>query len=327
MTDTILSRRLPEAYGVRPSTASPYWAFAHDGGTLFAWRILGASFREDRASISTSVGPWVSSSPVLVRDDPSETVGPASLLYRDSSASRIVLWDVNGAAVYEHTVAGSLQLSPPLWLDGWVYWVEMPLASEATLSTASFYRCRGDLADPELLVAHVADTFPVSVQWNGPGNVWAVGSTFYFEIAWLENIQMEAVGSHGLSFPLSGGSATDLDLASIDVFSHPLIGIPQGSAVLGGAGGELWRRTGGHESSWQKVWPDTSTWTMDLVYNVGVSDTTSSVILYGLVYGEVEDDPTLIRATVGASGSPSSVISPVVHPTALIPPMAIFPED
>lgn len=94
-------------------------------------------FVSNRATIGFS-GDTTFEGPVTRVDlDSAETVGPRSFVFKSGAgaiADKIYAWDVDGAALHDYEIPATTRATTPVYRDGFLWWLEWPIAYAATVS-------------------------------------------------------------------------------------------------------------------------------------------------------------------------------------------------
>lgn len=112
-------------------------AFYVSAGEAFVDYYLDSEFISNRATLSFS-GEETFEGPVTRVDVDSEaTVGDGSYVWKAGSgaiADHIYSWDVEGATIYDYEIPATKRATTPLLRDGFLWWLEWPIAYAATVS-------------------------------------------------------------------------------------------------------------------------------------------------------------------------------------------------
>ncbi len=318
--ETTLPRRLVEAYSVEAAGLLPYFAFSWQSGSLQAWRTRNGDWVEDRSTLPAPTSSFAA--PSLLRRDLSNTVGDASLAWLGDEA--LHCWDVEGEAVHTYSPPPGRQISAPLWISGYLHWVENEPTSTDGVTQFFHWRSRANFATP-ILVHTLAVPLVTPVEWDGGSSISSAGTRLYLQKPWLDSVNMEEVGNHGTSWDLLAQDALHQALdAELDLSAFPLLGLPLGSQSLGTSNGRLESRNGTLASGWQSAWPTTSPWEVQFSLSVGLDSNGRDALLYG----RQGSDRFAIRGPVTSPGSePLARFQANPHPASSRLPDALFPED
>lgn len=206
MSTTRLRRRRDRLYGVAPS-GNDYYAFWADGraglyvdGTFVSYR-------------STS-GPDIPEAPCLIHEDSEAIVGPGSIVTRvDADALRV--WDVEGAATYGYTCEAGYVVSPAIYADGFLWWVEREVAQHGGTGThATFFRLRKSRTDLDTDIATVytyeAEHYlGFSATWFPLTGLAMTDLGVLVQCHWNDEAAGEVQDEFQIRFERDGGGATD----------------------------------------------------------------------------------------------------------------------
>lgn len=165
MTVTLLRGRKDRMYGVVPG-GDDYYAFWTDGRAAL---YVDGSF----VSYRSTSGPTLPGTPgdlSLIHTDSEELVGDGSLAYR-VDVNNLAVWDVEGAATHDYAVPVGYVATPPIYADGWLWWVEREAVQHGSSGAYKTYfrlrQARADFSDVATVYTYELDQDGgYSVNWD-----------------------------------------------------------------------------------------------------------------------------------------------------------------
>lgn len=207
MTVTLLRGRKDRMYGVIAG-GDDYYAFWEDGraglyvdGTFISYRATG--------------GPTIPEAPCLIHEDSEAIVGVGAIAYR-VDATHLKVWDVEGEATYDYAVPAGYVCSPPVYADGFVWWVERETVQHggagAHATDFRLVKSRTDLStDLAIVYTYTAAHYlGFSASWGN--NVLGIAITTTLVLVqdhWVDDVANEVNDTFQIAIQRSGGGATD----------------------------------------------------------------------------------------------------------------------
>lgn len=206
MTLTQLRRKKDRMYGVVPS-GDDYYAFWSDGR---AGLYVDGSF----VSYRSTTGPSIPEAPTLIHEDDQAIVGPGSIVTRvDSNALQV--WDVEGDAIYDYTASAGYVVSPALYADGFLWWIEREETQHGGTGTHATYwrlrKARTDLSTDLTTVYtyEAAHYVGFSVLWSPIQGIALTTAGVLCQCHWNDEAAGETQDEYQLRIERDGGGATD----------------------------------------------------------------------------------------------------------------------
>lgn len=112
-------------------------AFYISAGEAFVDFYNDAEFVSNRATLSFSGEETIEGNVTRIDVDSEATVGDGSYCFKTGSgaiADKIYCWDVEGATIHEYEIPATKRATTPLLRDGFLWWLEWPIAYAATVS-------------------------------------------------------------------------------------------------------------------------------------------------------------------------------------------------
>lgn len=206
MTATTLRRKKDKMYSVAPS-GSDYYAFWADGraglyvdGTFVSYR-------------STS-GPAIPEAPSLIHTDSEAIVGPGSIAFRVDSTN-LSVWDVEGAATYDYAVPAGYVTTPPIYADGFLWWIEREAVQHGGGGAhKTWFRLRKSRTDLTTDLATVqsyeaAHYLGFSALWDLPTGLALTAAAAIVQNRWVDEAAGEVSDYFEVRLERDGTGATD----------------------------------------------------------------------------------------------------------------------
>lgn len=244
MAATLLRRRKDRAYSIIPS-GDDYYAFWGDGR---AGLYVDGSFVSYRAT----GGPEIPEAPSLIHEDSEAIVAPGSIALR-TDETHLAVWDVEGGVTYTYDVPAGWVASPPVYADGFVWWVEREAVQHggggAHATDFRLVKSRADL-ETDLAVVHTYELehyVGFSVLWDpsGPMRLALTAAAAIVQANWVDeaagevaakiNVRIERDGGGGTDsgWPVIAPSGTLVDAWPMSVAPTTAAGLGAGAAALG----------------------------------------------------------------------------------------------
>lgn len=195
-------------YSIAPS-GDDYYAFWEDGR---AGLYIDGTF----VSYRSTSGPAIPEAPSLIHEDSEAIVGPGSIAFRVDS-THLSVWDVDGAATYDYTVPAGYVTTPPVYADGFLWWIEREAVQHGGSGAhKTYFRLRKSRTDLDTDLATVytyeaAHYTGFSVAWDTGGQLklclTAAGAIA--QANWADDVSGEVVGVINVRIERDGGGATD----------------------------------------------------------------------------------------------------------------------
>ena len=206
MTSSLLRHRKDRAYSVVPS-GSDYYAFWADGR---AGLYVDGSF----ISYRSTTGPSIPEAPSLIHIDDQSIVGPGSIVTRVGT-NALQVWDVDGDATYDYTADAGYVVSPAIYADGFLWWMEREAVQHGGTGTHATYwrlrKARTDLATDLTTVYtyEAAHHVGFSILWSPIQGIALTTAGVLCQCHWNDEAAGETQDEFQLRIERDGGGATD----------------------------------------------------------------------------------------------------------------------
>lgn len=206
MTATTLRRKKDKMYSIAPS-GDDYYAFWADGR---AGLYIDGTF----VSYRSTSGPAIPEAPSLIHIDSEAIVGPGSIAFRVDSTN-LSVWDVDGAATYDYAVPAGWVTTPPVYADGFLWWIEREAVQHGGTGTHKTYfrlrKSRTDLATDLATVYtyEAAHYVGFSALWFLPTGIAITTAAVIVQNHWNDEAAGEVQDDFQVRIERDGGGATD----------------------------------------------------------------------------------------------------------------------
>lgn len=206
MTATLLRRIKDRMYSVAPS-GDDYYAFWEDGR---AGLYIDGTF----VSYRSTSGPTIPEAPCLIHEDSEAIVGAGSIAFRVDS-THLKVWDVEGVATYDYEVPAGYVTTPPVYADGFLWWVEREAVQHGGTGTHKTYfrlcQSRTDLlTDLGIVYTYEAVHYVgFSALWDLPTGIAVTTAGVIVQNHWTDEAAGEVQDDFQIRFERDGGGATD----------------------------------------------------------------------------------------------------------------------
>jgi hypothetical protein len=335
VTETLLRKRKPNAYGIALAPATPvYYGFHYTdsgfGATLYA---ADGSWVSDRGEIST--GDTLDSRATCILEDAGAKVGVGALVW-PSDMQTLNVWDVEADATYTHVPDDGYLLDGACYHDGHLWWIEREPEQHGGPTFKTWFRllrARCDLTNVTQIGAsyeleHWAAGLLDSLLWPGGGSiqnrtaVFATAGAMNLYLEGEDKINHETSSYLHLRMPFSGSAPQTAAMAfgSIPEFlpdgaGHRLV---SGKALLL-ASNALVTHDDAASLTCAAGWPAGAPWPDGWIFHVAYSPATQEAT--ALTSG------TLVRhAYPSAAANPDVQVTVAGHAEWSVPRL-IFPME
>lgn len=337
VTETLLRKRKPNAYGIALAPATPVYFGYHYSATGFGATLYAAdgSWVSDRGEIAT--GDTLDSRATCILADAGEKVGVGSLVW-PSDMQNLNVWDVEADATYTYAVADTYLLDGACYHGGYLWWIERDPVQHGTAgSRATWFRlirARCDLTDVTQVgsdheVVHLTAGLLDSLIWPTDTGSWhtrafATSAAMNLVLAAGDAINGENASFLRLRMPFAGTSP-----GTAGTYGGPFSLYPQGVGIRTADGDALFAEAGlsYHEDAATLTltagWPTEAPWPTG-AYSIaaGYSPATEeAVILSGL-----DADELTRHAYPTAAANPDVQVTVAEHAEWSVPDL-IFPME
>lgn len=209
MTTTTLRRKKMKMYGIAPS-GDDYYAFYADGRAALYVDGTFVSYRPN----GSSGGPTIPEAPSLIHEDSEAIVGPGSIAFRVDS-THLAVWDVDGDATYSYEVPAGYVTTPPIYADGFLWWIEREAVQHGSTGThKTWFRLRKARTDLDTDLATVqsyeaAHYVGFSALWELPAGLALTTDAAIAQNNWVDEAAGEVRDDFQVRLERDGTGATD----------------------------------------------------------------------------------------------------------------------
>lgn len=339
VTETLLRKRKPNAYGIALAPATPVYFGFHYSATGFGATLYAAdgSWVSDRGEIST--GDTLDARATCILEDAGAKVGAGSLVW-PSDMQNLNVWDVAAAATYTYAVADTYLLDGACYHGGYLWWIERDPVQHGTAGSGATWfrliRARCDLTDvtqvgSDYEVDHMLAGMLGSVTWpTDPVEGWnsqafATANAMNILLAWKDAINGENAGLLRVRMPFSGSSPESVGDYGMAYGLDGFVGVRanSGVAIMPYAGLLYYPDAISLDAT--AGWPTEAPWPSPSysLYSLGYSPASSEAV----VLQRPLDDSILTRhAYPSTDGSPGVQVTVAAH-ADWAEPNLIFPME
>lgn len=302
-----------------------YFAFFVEGGLVAAIYSSAGEWMEDRGTLgSAGTETPDGGNAICIATDSAELVGAGALAWR-SDVDELTVWDVAGEAEYSYTTTQGDTLSPPVYHDGWLYWLEAP-----TENTVNFHvdlwlmQGRCDLTSVSVLEAFDLTTANAEIVEIGSHRI-AVTESHVLGSVTAQDGALEVDYALLVTCDFEGGSAASHVGGGSDRLGLVIgLAAAAGDAVGLGTGGVTLRAMADDITDCDAVtrWPNADEWELDSATNASATQDGATATVYGT---DPEASRVLVEAPPSAvAGTPAAVVAITDHPDLEEAPALLF---